>query len=118
MAYGIASCNGSEVCALGIHKGDHHIYPDCREDFFVSLNESLRLATRGHRHEDLRLEAPFLNESKTEIARQGAKLGVRYDLTWTCYNGEEKHCGLCGACQERKESFKDSNTVDPTEYAA
>lgn len=116
LAYGVASCNGSDVVALGIHKGDHHIYPDCREDFLTSMNESMRLATRGHRKEGLKLAAPFVNMSKTDIARVGSDWGVDYSLTWTCYAGEDIHCGKCGACQERKESFIDSGTPDPTEY--
>ena len=116
LAYGIASCNGSDIVAMGIHKGDHHIYPDCREDFLESMNKSMRLATRGHRHDDLKLEAPFVKVSKTDIVRLGTELGVDYAETWTCYKGLDIHCGECGACQERKESFIDNGLVDPTEY--
>ena len=58
-----------------------------------------------------------------EIARRGLELGVPYGLTWTCYEPRQgadqvwRHCGQCGSCQERKESFRDAGLPDPTEYA-
>ena len=118
IAWGIACCNGSDLLATAVHAGDHHIYPDCRPKFIVTLNEALRIGTEDHRSEYLKLYTPYLHRTKTDIAQDGHRLGVRYDLTWTCYDDGEIHCGKCGACQERKEAFADSNTPDPTEYAA
>ena len=45
-------------------------------------------------------------------------MGLDYGLTWTCYNGREKACGKCGACEERLEAFRDNNATDPLEYEA
>ncbi len=53
---------------------------------------------------------------KHDIASLGKRLRVPYELTWSCYKGEEKHCGRCGTCVERKEAFRLGKVKDPTEY--
>ena len=60
--------------------------------------------------------APFTHISKGEIAAIGKKLGVDYSLTYSCYKGKEKHCGVCGTCVERREAMEYAGIVDPTEY--
>jgi 7-cyano-7-deazaguanine synthase len=80
------------------------------------MNLSLRLGTIDSRHEDLNLCAPFLNWSKTDIIRRGVELNVPFDKTWSCYDGLEEHCGVCGTCRQRKEAFIAANITDPTNY--
>jgi 7-cyano-7-deazaguanine synthase len=46
----------------------------------------------------------------------GINLGVDYSLTWTCYRGEARPCGKCGACTERREAFEEAGTRDQGEY--
>ena len=116
IAWGVACVNNSTALACGVHNGDHHIYPDCRPEFINAMNIAMLLATDGHRNDELQLIAPFADKSKTDIAIIGNELKVPYIDTWTCYKGGEIHCGQCGACQERKESFIDSGTNDPTKY--
>lgn len=118
IAWAAACVNESAVLACGVHAGDHYIYPDCRPEFIRSLNQAFRLGTKRHRADDLNLIAPFLQWTKGDIARCGIQLQVRYDQTWTCYEGGAMACGLCGACQERKEAFHNAGGVDPMEYAA
>lgn len=117
IAWGYACTIGAQFVCIGVHAGDHHIYADCRPEFCGALNYALRLGTVGNGGEVMSLYTPFINKTKTHIAAVGKELGVPFADTWTCYEGAEKHCGQCGACQERKEAFKDSNQVDPTEYA-
>ncbi|MFT6331263.1 MAG: 7-cyano-7-deazaguanine synthase, partial [Bermanella sp.] len=62
------------------------------------------------------VRAPFLAASKTDILREGLVMNLDYNDTWTCYNGQEKACGRCGACQERLEAFSENNTIDPIDY--
>jgi hypothetical protein len=64
-----------------------------------------RLAVEGFGDPTLRLYAPFVNKTKAEIVEIGTKLGVPYEDTWSCYEGGEVYCGLCGTCNERKEAF-------------
>lgn len=115
-AFGVAVANGANQVATAVHAGDHAIYPDCRASFLVALEDALNLGVWSENR--ILLVAPYLGMSKTDIAVRGANLGVPYALTWTCYEGGKKHCGLCGACQERKEAFRDAGIDDQTEYAA
>lgn len=111
-AYALA--NGAEDVYYGAHGGDHVIYPDCRPEFVYALNEVLRLCDWKR----VQVRAPFLAQQmdKGAIVRLGYSLNVPLHTTWTCYKGEEKHCGLCGSCQERREAFRTADVADLTEY--
>jgi len=87
--------------ALAVHSGDHVIYPDCRPDFIESIAKTVAFAN----YEKIDIYAPFLNISKSEIAKLGLKLNVPFGETWTCYKGLSKPCGGCGACVERNEAL-------------
>lgn len=116
LAWTIACAQNAELLAFGPHKGDNYVYADCRPDYFLAMNLSLRLGTIDSRHEDLNLSAPFLNWSKTDIIRRGAELNVPFAQTWSCYDGLEEHCGICGTCRQRKEAFIAAGIIDPTKY--
>jgi 7-cyano-7-deazaguanine synthase len=103
-----------DIVAYGAHAGDHAIYPDCRKPFVLALGEAMKLC---HYDGGVALHAPFLDMDKGDIANLGMDLGVPYEMTWTCYKGEELHCGKCGACTERKEAFTKFGHTDPTQYA-
>lgn len=114
VAAGFAESNGYDVIILGNHSGDHAIYPDCRPEFINGISAAIREGTEKR----IQVLSPFCNMSKTDIVREGAKLGVDFSLTYSCYKGGDKHCGKCGTCTERKEAFHDAGVEDPTEYEA
>lgn len=87
--------------AMAVHAGDHAIYPDCRPIFIKAMRAVSQIAN----YEKIAIYTPFLNITKRDIAKIGRKLGVPYELTWTCYKGLEKPCGKCGACVERTEAL-------------
>lgn len=116
LSWTIACARNAEILAFGPHKGDNYVYADCRPDYFTAMNLALRLGTIDSRHEDLRLVAPFINWTKTDIVNRGAELGVPFAKTWSCYDGRELHCGLCGTCRQRKQAFIDAGISDPTRY--
>jgi 7-cyano-7-deazaguanine synthase len=118
IAYGIAVARGAQLVATAVHSGDHFIYPDCREAFIASFDAMQRLAVEGCGDAHLKLHAPFVGVSKAEIVRIGNSLGVPFEETWSCYEGGDFHCGQCGTCVERRESFELAGVVDPTQYAA
>lgn len=116
IAVGIAVANKADIVATGIHGGDHYIYPDCRPSFFEPFAEAMKQATIGHANEAFKVEAPFIEIGKDDIAEYGSRIGVDYSLTWSCYKGGEIHCGSCGTCFERREAFELAGVPDPTEY--
>src|SRR5262249_28143130 len=105
--------DGAQVVGVAVHAGDHVIYPDCRPEFIEAFEAMERLAMD---RPVLRIEAPFLNCSKADIVRIGAQLNVPFGQTWSCYRGDEIHCGACGTCVERREAFLLAGVIDPTIY--
>lgn len=116
IAAGWAISLGAQCVATAVHAGDHAIYPDCRPEFLRQLEKTLKVANEGFIHERFLVIAPFVHNTKTEIAQKGRELGVDWKQTWSCYEGGEFHCGLCGTCIERREAFHDAGVDDPTEY--
>ncbi|MDB4837619.1 7-cyano-7-deazaguanine synthase QueC [Marinomonas sp.] len=96
----------------GAHSGDHHIYPDCRPEFVDGMNAVAKIAN----YQTVEIVTPFLHVSKGDILKAGLAMNLDYVNTWTCYNGREKSCGKCGACNERLEAFAEQNTTDPLAY--
>ena len=113
IAAGYAVSLGFDAVAYAAHWSDRGVYPDCRDIFVSSIEHTIRLATDNP---SFRVLAPFISLDKSEIIRIGANLGVPYDLTWSCYRGEEIHCGTCSSCRERKRAFAEAGIPDPTEY--
>lgn len=103
-----------KAVAFAAHAGDHPVYPDCREEFVAALGGAMRLC---HYDGGVSLVAPFLDKTKADLAKLGAELRVPFAKTWSCYCGEERHCGRCGTCVERREAFHLAGVPDPTEYA-
>ena len=116
VAWTIACINNSDSLAYGAHSGDHYLYPDTRPEYFNALNTALRLGVEDVADKDLKLIAPFINYSKAQIVFEGARLHVPFNTTWTCYQGEDTHCGQCGACYSRKKAFLEANVEDKTIY--
>lgn len=117
IAYAAAVAENAQVVAIGVHGGDHFIYPDCRPDFIQSFAAMQKLAVEGCGDATLQLLAPFLDKTKSGIVQIGHELGVPFENTWSCYEGGALHCGQCGTCIERKEAFDLARVDDPTEYA-
>ena len=67
-------------------------------------------------YDGVRVEGPYTNLSKADIARRGKALGIDYAETWSCYKGGERHCGRCGTCVERREALREAHIEDTTEY--
>lgn len=109
---GIAESIGAQDIALGIHAGDHYIYPDCRPAFVDSLRNTI-LCSSDHK---VKVSTPFLLWSKEQIVARGLQLELPFHLTRTCYTDNPIACGRCGSCQERLEAFVLNNAVDPLEY--
>jgi len=107
----------AKIVGVGVHAGDHPVYPDCRPAFLHSVEAMLKVANEGFIHEEFAILAPFAYMGKHNIAAIGASFEVPYENTWSCYKGGDLHCGLCGTCVERKEAFELACIDDPTVYS-
>lgn len=113
---GVAESIGAEFIGLGVHKGDHAIYPDCRPEFINAMRVAIDFSTEGK----VIVNCPLQSDTKTSILAKGLSLPkpytVPYELTRTCYKDQELSCGKCGSCQERLEAFQIYGIKDPIEY--
>lgn len=108
----MAQNDGYSKVLIGVHAGDHHIYPDCRAEFITPMSEAIYHASGLA----VQLHAPFLQQNKTWIVGKGLELKVPFHLTRTCYKDQPIACGKCGSCQERLEAFENNGEGDPIEY--
>lgn len=110
-AASIALSRDCEVIYYGAHADDAagFAYPDCSPVFNNAMNTAIYEGS-GHQ---LRIEAPFVNKNKSDIVGIGLKLGVPYELTWSCYEGGDKPCGKCGTCIDRAAAFAANGVADP-----
>lgn len=114
VAAGLAESRGLKNVMMANHSGDHAIYPDCRPEFVKAMTAAIEAGT----YEGVKLVAPYTDITKADIVSRGAKLGIDYSKTYSCYKGGEHHCGVCGTCRERKEAFTLAGVKDDTIYDA
>jgi len=110
-AASIALSNGCEVIYYGAHSDDAagNAYPDCSADFNNAINTAIYLGSGNQ----LRVEAPFIGLTKAQVVAKGLEIGVPYELTWSCYEGGDKPCGVCGTCRDRMAAFRANGIDDP-----
>ncbi len=105
---------------LGANAVDYSGYPDCRPEFVRAFEQLANLATRAavEQRGRFRFLTPLMQMSKAEIIRTGAKLGVDYSVTVSCYAADEQGlaCGVCDSCRLRAKGFHEAGISDPTPY--
>lgn len=110
-AASIALSKNCDIIYYGAHSDDvaGNAYPDCSFEF----NESMNLAIWLGSGKKVKIEAPFVGLHKSDIVKKGLELKLPYELTWSCYEGEEYSCGKCATCIDREKAFKLNNSIDP-----
>ena len=97
-ALSCAEAIGAKTIFIGANARDFSGYPDCRPFYFKKFNELLKKATKAKR---IKIETPLLYKKKKDIAGIGRRLGVPFELTWSCYKGGRIPCQRCDACRLR-----------------
>ncbi len=116
VALGYAESQHLSAIYLGANAIDYSGYPDCRPEYLREFERLARLATRTGVEDGrtIRVRAPLLSMSKAEIVREGERLGVPWELTWSCYLGGRRPCGRCASCRLREKGFREAGVRDPT----
>lgn len=96
---------------LGAHADDAagRAYADCSEEFTHAIGEAIKIGT----YNKVSLKAPLVNLNKAGVVAKGLELGTPYELTWSCYEGKEQPCGVCGTCIDRANAFAANGVTDP-----
>ena len=110
-AASIALSRDCDVLYYGAHADDAagNAYPDCSQVFKNAMDTAIYEGSGRQ----LRVEAPFVGQTKADVVRKGLELGVPYELTWSCYEGHDKPCGKCGTCIDRQKAFEANGVKDP-----
>jgi 7-cyano-7-deazaguanine synthase len=106
---------GASKIFIGAVEEDSSGYPDCRKVYFEAFNALLSVALPPGKK--ISVETPLIEMNKAEIVKLGIKLGVPFDLTWSCYTASDKACGVCDSCRLRLNGFKKALAEDPIPYA-
>lgn len=117
-ALAYAEALSAQAVYIGVNALDYSGYPDCRPDYIQAMQEVFRLGTKqGREGEAIKIVSPLLELRKTEIIELGNRLGVPWERTWSCYQGEELACGVCDSCVLRSQAFAELGLEDPLPYS-
>jgi len=105
---------GAAKVYIGAVEPDSSGYPDCRPAYYHAFNEVIRAGTKDGKIE---VVTPLIAMHKAEIVRLGLELGAPFDLTWSCYQREDRACGVCDSCVLRLRAFCEAGAEDPIPYA-
>ncbi len=114
VALAIAETKGFDYLATGINLEESGAYPDNEMEFNRLFDRLSPYATGPNK--TVKVLMPVGNLMKREIVKLGVEIGAPLHLTWSCYEGKERHCGRCGPCFMRKEAFRINGLLDPVEY--
>jgi 7-cyano-7-deazaguanine synthase len=120
IALGLAEVETAQDIFIGANALDYSGYPDCRPAFINTFETLANVATKaGIEGDAIRIQAPLLNMNKHEIIRLGAKLGIDFSLTTSCYDptSDGRACGHCDSCTIRRIGFEQAGIADPTRYS-
>lgn len=109
-AASIAISKECSVIYYGVHADDAagNAYPDCSQAFHSAMKDAIWLGSGNA----VTIEAPFVGWTKAEVVKKGLELNVPYEYTWSCYEGGETPCGVCGTCRDRAEAFRINGIVE------
>lgn len=99
---------------IGAMEQDSSGYPDCRKSFFSAFQSTINLGTKPTN--EIKIITPVIDINKSDIVREGIRLGVDFSHTWSCYKDTEIACGECESCQLRLRGFLKANSTDPLLY--
>jgi 7-cyano-7-deazaguanine synthase len=109
-----AEAIGAGAVYIGAVAEDSSGYPDCRAEYYEVFQQLVRVGTRPET--EISIETPVIRMKKSEIIRRGLELGAPLHLTWSCYQGEDRACGVCDSCLLRLAAFAEAGVADPIPY--
>ena len=112
IAISFAESIGAEKIIVGWDKEEAHTFPDNSKEFLETFNELIDVGSP----EKITIEAPAIDLDKEEIVELGLEVDAPMSLSYSCYKGGNKHCGVCESCMRRKRAFKKLGVKDLSEY--
>jgi len=114
IAGAVAEKENCQAIFIGVVEEDSSGYPDCTEGFIQNIQNSINLGTRDTTH--IQIKTPLIHLRKKDIVKKAIEVGVKLELTWSCYQNEDEACGVCDSCRLRLQGFQKANIKDPIPY--
>ncbi len=114
IAAAVAEKHEAQALFIGVVEEDSSGYPDCKESYIMQMQKAINLGTKEETH--LEIKMPLVALKKSEIVQKSMDLGVPLEDTWSCYQNEEKACGVCDSCRLRLHGFEQAGIKDPILY--
>ena len=105
IALSYAESIGAEIIIVGWNGEEGVTFPDNSKQYMEKFNELIDVGSP----DKIRIEAPAIDLNKEEIVELGIKVGAPMELSYSCYKGDDKPCGVCESCVRRKRAFKKLN---------
>ncbi len=115
IAAAIGEKHHAEALYIGVVEEDSSGYPDCRESYIEAMEKAIDLGTRDETK--LEIKMPLVALRKSDIVLKSLELSVPLEHTWSCYQSEDKACGVCDSCRLRLRGFEQAGVKDPIAYA-
>ena len=112
IALSYAESIGAEIIIVGWDAEEAATFPDNSKEFLENFNKLIEAGSP----DNIKIEAPAIDLNKEEIVKLGADVGAPMELSYSCYKGTEKHCGVCESCMRRKRAFEKAKIKDLSEY--
>src|ERR1044072_5875329 len=106
---------GAQRIYIGAVAEDSSGYPDCRPEFYQAFQQVIDAGTKPETH--IQIVTPVIHLQKAEIIRRGVEVNAPLQLTWSCYQAEDRACGRCDSCALRLRAFREAGLTDPAPYA-
>lgn len=105
IAGSFADSEDFDYILIGANKEEGQTFPDNTQEFIDSINAEFLYSTRKHP----KVVAPLINYVKNDIVMLALRHGIPLELTRSCYQGGEKHCGICESCLRLKHALEANN---------
>lgn len=112
IALAYAESIGAEIIIVGWDYEESITFPDNSKEYLKAFNETIKYGS----FDEIEIKAPLIDMNKKDIVKKGFEVDAPINLSYSCYNGKAKHCGVCESCKRRKRAFEMADIDDPTEY--
>lgn len=113
MAVSWAEVIGAKKIFIGAVYEDSSGYPDCRPSYYKAINNLIK---EGTKNGDIEVVTPVIFLKKDEIVKKALELQAPLNYSWSCYEKNDKACGVCDSCALRLRGFEKAGVEDPIEY--
>ena len=112
IALAYAESIGAEIIIVGWDYEEAKTFPDNSKEYLNAFNETIKYGS----FDNIEIKAPLIDMDKIGIVKKGKEVNAPMDLSYSCYSGTDKHCGVCEPCKRRKRAFINANINDDTTY--